>query len=603
MHPMTPGNSKKVDIKIIKKIINLVQPYKKQLFTSITILLIGRGLIALIPLGIMFGIDIIKGVPIKIDFLSSINIEPLNVQIIDIAIFLFIILILQFLITYYQINVTNYFGQNVMRDIRAKLFAHTMSQSLSFFDKSRVGQLLTRIVHDVQTLNELFVTGISTLVGDLFLILCIFIISFYLDIGLAIVSLFTFPFMYLGMLVFKKYARKSFLEIRTKLARMNAFLQATISGIKIIQVFNKQAKMNRLFKKIQKEYFMEFLRTVKIYSYYFPGVELFSILSRVLLIIFGGYWIYINETSLSTVIAFLFYSPMFFQPLKELSEQYNVLQSALASSEKIFDLLDTDERIKEHDNPITNIDLKGNIEFKNVSFAYNKDNYILHNVSFKINQGEKVALVGITGSGKTTIINLINRMYDITAGEILIDGINIKQIKKNDLRKLISLVLQDVFIFSDTIKNNITLFDGSITDKELINAAKHVQAHTFIEKLNKKYQTELGERGVGISYGEKQLLAFARAFIHKSKIVIFDEATSNIDIQTEAIIQRNIKDLIKNHTAIIIAHRLSTIKEVDKIIVIHRGEVKEIGKHHELIEKKGYYEKLYRLQFEYDLIN
>ncbi|MDH4128945.1 MAG: ABC transporter ATP-binding protein/permease [Spirochaetota bacterium] len=598
MHPMTPKSSKKIDINIIRKIIKLILPYKKQIFFSVIILLIGRALIVLIPLGIKFGIDIISNIPIKIEFLEYFKIDLSALQLIDIAIVLFFIIVLQFLASYFQINITNYLGQNVMRDLRAKLFAHTMNQSLSFFDKSKVGQLITRIVHDVQTLNELFVTGISTLFGDLFLIICIFLISFLLDYKLAIVSLFTFPFMYLGMLVFKKFARKSFLEIRTKLALMNAFLQATISGMKIIQVFNKQAKMARIFRRIQKDYFIEFLRTVKIYSYYFPGVELFSILSRVLLIMFGSYWVYTGETPLSNVIAFLFYSPMFFQPLKELSEQYNVLQSALASSEKIFSLLETDESIEDPSEPVTNMDFKGNIEFKNVSFAYNRDNDILHNISFKINSGEKVALVGVTGSGKTTIINLINRLYDIDRGEIILDGINIKNIRKSELRNIISSVLQDVFIFSDSIRNNITLFDSSITDKEVKIAAKQVQAHSFIERLNNHYDTELGERGVGISYGEKQLLAFARAFIHKSKIVIFDEATSNIDLQTEAIIQNNIKKLIKNHTAIIVAHRLSTIKEVNKIIVIHKGEIKEIGTHTELLKKNGYYKKLYKLQFQ-----
>ncbi|GMT49358.1 MAG: ABC transporter ATP-binding protein [bacterium] len=591
-------SSKNQDSIILRHLWRLIKPYRIYLAVSIFIILAGKAIIVMAPLGIKYGIDIIEGNPVELSLFGHSLARWPWVELSHIGVFLFVLFIFQFATSYFQVYVTNYFGQNIMRDLRNQIFSHTLSQSLSFFDHNRVGQLLTRVVHDVQTLNELFVTGISSVFGDLFLIVTIIIISFSLDVKLAFMSFIILPFLYLGMILFKKYARKSFLEIRIKLAKMNAFLQAAISGIKIIQVFNKQDKMIKGFREIQDEYLKEYLRTIKIYALYFPGVEFVSILSRVLLLVSGGYWVATGEIHLSVVITFLFYSPMFFQPIKELSEQYNVLQAAIASSDRIFKLLETDEIIKDRNDPVIKKDFKGKIEFKNVSFAYQKGYPILKNVSFKIEAGEKVALVGVTGSGKSTIISLISRLYDIEEGEILIDDINIKDLRKKDLRQLISYVLQDVFIFSDSIKENIRLFDPRFTDEHIQAASEKVQAHRFIERLKDTYDEGLGERGVGISYGEKQLLAFARAFIHLSRIVIFDEATSNIDLETEELIQRNITEFIKDHTAIIIAHRLSTIREVDRIILLHKGEIKESGSHEELINQGGLYEKLYRLQFE-----
>ncbi len=592
------SSSKSQDSRIVGHLWRLIKPYRIHLILSVVIILTGKAFTVMAPLGIKYAIDIIEGNPVELSLFGYSLAHWPWVQLSHIGIFLLGLFTFQFATSYFQVYVTNYFGQNIMRDLRNQIFSHTLSQSLSFFDRNRVGQLLTRVVHDVQTLNELFVTGISSVFGDLFLIVSIIIISFSLDVKLALVSFIILPFLYMGMVLFKKYARKSFLEIRIKLAKMNAFLQASISGIKAIQIFNKQDKMTKGFREIQAEYLKEYLRTIKIYALYFPGVEFVSILSRVLLLTFGGYWVATGEVDLSIMIAFLFYSPMFFQPIRELSEQYNVLQAAIASSDRIFKLLETDQIIKDKENPIVKEDFRGEIEFRNVSFAYQKGHPILKNISFKVGAGERVALVGVTGSGKSTIISLISRLYDIEDGEILIDGINIKDLRKEDLRRLISYVLQDVFIFSDSIKENVRLFDPRFTDEHIEAASKKVQAHRFIERLKDTYDESLGERGVGISYGEKQLLAFARAFIHLSKIVIFDEATSNIDLETEELIQKNITEFIKDHTAIIIAHRLSTIREVDRIIVLHKGEIKESGSHKELISQGGMYEKLYRLQFE-----
>ncbi len=602
MSTKTPTSSTKIDSMILKHLWELVYPYRFQVFLAVIILLIGKGIMPFVPLGIKYGIDIIQGREIALSVMDY-QVEGFtNLTLTHISLVIICILSIQFVMTYLQIFITNRFGQDIMRDLRAKLFQHVMDQSLKFFDRSNTGQLLTRIVHDVQTLNELFVSGISNIVGDVFLILCIFIFSFWLDYRLALISMMVIPFLYWGLLIFKKFARKSFLEIRNKLAKMNAFLQATMSGMKVVQVFNKQNQMKRAFRRIQRDYFYEYLKTVRIYALYFPGVEFFSILSRILIVIVGGYWVYTGEAELSTVIAFLFYSPMFFFPLRELSEQYNVLQAAMASSEKIFTLLNTDEIIKNPPNPIPIKDFKGEIEFRNVSFSYKDGLTVLNNLSFHIKPGEKVALVGLTGSGKTTIINLISRLYEIQEGEIFVDGINIKSYNRDNLRKMISYVLQDVFVFSDTIKENIRLYDLDVSDETIQFVADKVQANGFISRLPKGYDEVLGERGVGLSFGEKQLLSFARAFIQESKIVIFDEATANIDLKTESIIQKNIKELIHDKTAIIIAHRLSTIREVDKIIVIHKGHIKEVGSHTELIRNKGLYEKLYRLQFDNNFV-
>ncbi|MDH5682251.1 MAG: ABC transporter ATP-binding protein/permease [Spirochaetota bacterium] len=595
MYRETSQQEKILKTSLFSHIMRLVRPYRSMLILSIIILLLGKGIVVFVPLSIKYGIDILKDMPVNISFLGSTLYDSADITLDDIAVFLISVLFSQFLLNFFQVYLTNLFGQNIMRDLRAKIFSHILRQSLSFFDKNRVGQLLTRVVHDVQTLNELFVTGLSSIIGDLFLIVMMSVIAFWLDYRLTLLIFVTLPLLYGGMLLFKKYARKSFLSIRNKLAAMNAFLQASIGGMKVIQAFNKENKMRRIFRRLQKQYFYEYLRTVKIYSFYFPGIEMFSTISRTLLIVVGGYWVYIDLIPLSTLIAFLFISPMFFHPLRELSEQYNVLQAAMASSQKIFALLETNEIIPDPQLPVDK-SFQGGIEFRDVHFSYQEEHPVLKGISFSINPGEKVAVVGMTGSGKSTLINLISRLYDIRTGQILIDGVNIKDIDKSKLRKMISYVLQDVFIFSNTIKENIRLFDETIKDNQIEDAAENVRAMRFINKLQNGYHTVLGEHGVGISFGEKQLLAFARAFIHHSKIVIFDEATSNIDQETESIIQRNIKELIRDKTAIIIAHRLSTIKEVDKIIVLHKGEIAEVGNHNELIESDGLYKKLYRLQ-------
>lgn len=591
-------NEKLKDKRMIAFLWSLTLPYTFYLILSVFFLLLGKGILVLIPISIKLGIDRIQNIPLELTFFNY-HLQLNQFELIHIFYFMVGVLLIHFIASYLQIIVTNHFSQNIMKDLREKVFSHIIHQSIDFHNKNRVGQLITRVIHDIQTLNELFVSGVASIIGDIFLIICIILASFLLDYRLALVSFVTVPFLYYGMMVFKKYARKSFSEIRVKLARINSFLQSSINGIKLILSFNKQNKFMRQFRKIQKDYLSEYLRTVKIYSLFFPGVELFSIIARLVLLLFGAYLLHdATASEVSNLIAFLLYSQMFFMPLRELSEQYNVLQAALASTEKVFNILDSENSIKDPNNPVPIENILGEIEFKNVSFGYKEDQNVLKNISFKVKAGEKIAIVGLTGSGKTTIINLIARLYDINEGEILIDGVNIKDYNKKELRSFISYVLQDVFIFSDTIKENIRLFNQNITDEEIYEAAQQVQVDQFVNKFDRGYESLLGELGIGISFGEKQLLAFARAFIEKSKIIIFDEATSNIDLKTENIIKQNIKELIKDKTSIIIAHRLSTIKEVDKIIVINKGEIIESGTHTELLKNKGLYEKLYQLQFE-----
>lgn len=586
------------DKKIRSLIWQLILPYKGLFLMSIGIILLGKSVMSILPLGIKWAIDILREIPIVLELFGCSIFRMVEIGISEILIFMSGILVFAFFTQYFQVIVTNRFGQKIMRDLRTRLFSHVLRQSASFFDKSQLGQLLTRIIHDVQSLNELFVAGISSIFGDLFLIVCILVISFYLDVRLALISFLSLPLLYLVMLIFKKKARQSFLEVRRKLSKMNGFLQSSINGVKIIQILRKENKMTRLFRRIQKEYLEEYLRTVRIYSLYFPSLDFLSVFSLILLLIFGSYWVSVGELEISALIVFLFYSPMLFGPLRELSEQYNLLQSALASAERISQLLETQEFIPQVDQPIRKKTFQSHIEFRNVFFSYKDEAPVLKGVSFHIEKGETVAIIGLTGQGKSTIVHLMSRLYDIQEGEILVDGIPIQQIDLGDLRGLFSYVFQDFLIFSASIEDNLRLFDSEISSSKIQEIAKKIQANAFIQNRKDAYQSMLGEYGIGISFGEKQLLSFARALVQEREILIFDEATSNIDPDTERLIQKNIRGLLQMHTTIIIAHRLSTIREVDKIMVLNEGKIVEMGNHNELLKKKGLYKRLYELQFQ-----
>jgi len=513
------------------------------------------------------------------------------------AVIFFLVILLTFLFNYIQEYILNYTGQRIIFNIREEIFNHIQSLAISYFDKNPIGRLVTRVTNDTETLNEMYTSVLITLVKDVLMLVGIMVIMLSLDYRLALLSFSLVPLIFILALRFRKKVRAVYRLGRIQLARINSSLNENITGMRTIQIFKKERKMAKKFDEINMDYLDTTIREVKLYAMFRPSIEIIRSLGIALLIYFGGRKVISNVMEFGVLYLFIDYIQKFFRPILDLTEKFNILQSSMASSERIFSILDDKTLIENPDNPKPIKDLKGKIEFKNVWFAYEEDNWVLKDISFTINPGETVALVGATGAGKSSIINLITRFYDIQGGQILIDGVDIREVDKYELRKNIGVVLQDVFLFTGTIRDNIRLNNKDISQEELEEVARYVNAHHFIERLPQKYDEPVMERGSTLSAGERQLLAFARTLAYDPKILILDEATSNIDTETEILIQDALSKLIKNRTTIAIAHRLSTIQHADKIIVLSNGEIKEMGNHQELLEKGGIYYHLYKLQY------
>lgn len=506
-------------------------------------------------------------------------------------------LVVQGIIQYIMTYLTSWIGQKIIYDLRKKIFDHIMSLDLKFFDRNPIGRIVTRVTGDVEVLFEVFSSGLVTAFGDIFLIIWILYFMFDLDPTLAVVTLSVLPFLIYGTSVFRKKVRESYRRIRILIAKLNSYIQEHITGITIVQYFSKEERTTKDFEEINREHTEENKKSVFYYAVFFPVVELIGAVSAGLIIWYGGGQVVQNAVSVGVLISFIQFTEMFFRPIRDLSEKYNILQTAMASSERIFALLDEKPEIYDSPEPKSPGEIKGRIEFKNVWFAYNNEDYVLKDVSFVIKAGEKVAFVGATGAGKTTIINLLSRFYEINKGQITIDGIDIKEMKLDELRHNIGIVLQDVFLFSGDIRSNITLNNSDIGSKAVDDAVNNTGLNGFINTLPDKLSHKVNERGSTLSVGQKQLISFARALAYDPKILILDEATSSVDTNTELLIQNAIQILIEGRTSIIIAHRLSTIQTCDKIIVMHKGEVKEMGSHMELLEEGGLYYRLYQLQY------
>ncbi|HMQ70216.1 MAG TPA: ABC transporter ATP-binding protein [Ignavibacteria bacterium] len=506
-------------------------------------------------------------------------------------------LVVQGIIQYIMTYLTSWIGQKIIYDLRKKIFDHIMSLDLKFFDRNPIGRIVTRVTGDVEVLFEVFSSGLVTAFGDIFLILWILYFMFDLDATLAIVTLSVLPVLIYGTSVFRRKVRESYRRIRILIAKLNSYIQEHITGITIVQYFSKEERTTDDFEAINREHTEQNKKSVFYYAVFFPVVELIGAVSAGLIIWYGGGQVVQNAVSVGVLISFIQFTEMFFRPIRDLSEKYNILQTAMASSERIFALLDEKPEIFDPEEPVSPGEIKGRIEFKNVWFAYNNEDYVLKDVSFIINAGEKVAFVGATGAGKTTIINLLSRFYEINKGQITIDGIDIKEISLDELRHNIGIVLQDVFLFSGDIRSNITLNNPDITVKAVDEAVNNTGLQGFINTLPDKLSHKVNERGSTLSVGQKQLISFARALAYDPKILILDEATSSVDTNTEILIQNAIQILIEGRTSIIIAHRLSTIQTCDKIIVMHKGEVKEMGTHMQLLEEGGLYYRLYQLQY------
>ncbi len=507
------------------------------------------------------------------------------------------ILVLTFVFTLIQINMMEMTSQRVMYDIRMKVLKHIQNLSLSFFDKNPVGRLVTRATNDVEVLHEMFTSIVIMLLRDVFILIGVVVLLLKLNWRLALVCFAVLPFMAWATVVFSVRIRDAFREVRVKVARINASLQENISGMRVTQIFRRETESFRRFAGINHENFLAVMRQIKVFAVFMPLMELASSVAIGLVIWYGGGKVLRTTLSLGTLVAFLSYVQMFFRPIRNLAEQYGTMQSAMASSERIFLLLDNDSLIPEPEEPRFPEEVRGRIAFEGVSFSYDDEEYVLRDVSFEVEPGETVAIVGATGAGKTSIISLLERFYDIQKGRITLDGVDIRDMPKSFLRSNVGLVMQDVFVFAGDIKGNIRLGNTSITDEELRAVAKHVNADRFIERLPATYDEEVHERGATLSTGQRQLLAFARALAFDPKILILDEATSNIDTETERLIQEALVRLMEGRTSIVIAHRLSTIQHADKILVMHKGRIREVGAHQELLARKGYYYRLYQLQY------
>ena len=581
---------KPIDKVIFKRLLSYFKPYKWYIVLAVSLTVLISALAAVRPRLTPIAVD---------DMIVNKNLPGLQI----IVLILFGTLVLQGIIQYAMAYLTSWIGQKIIFDLRKKIYKHTINLNLKFYDKNPIGRLVTRVTNDVEVLYEVFSSGLVTAFGDILTIVWILYFMFSLDFELTLYTLAVLPLLVYATSLFRKAVRNSYRKIRVLIANINTYIQEHITGISVVQIFGKEKRTVDEFEKINREHTEENKKSIMYYALFFPVVEFLGSAAVGIIIWYGGGQVLQNAVSVGVIIAFVQYTEMFFRPIRDLAEKYNILQTAMASSERIFNLLDTSNPIKDIDKPVRLEKVKGSIQFKNVWFAYNDEDYVLKNVNFEFKEGEKVAFVGHTGAGKTTIINLINRFYDVNKGEIKIDGVNIKDIDQKELRKNTGVVLQDVFLFSGDIRYNIDLGNKDITEEQINDAIDNVGLRKFINELPGGLNHKVNERGTTFSVGQRQLISFARALAYNPRILVLDEATSSVDTETEILVQNAIKKLIEGRTSIIIAHRLSTIQSCDKIIVMHKGEVKEMGNHQELLNKKGLYFKLYQLQYKEEFQN
>ena len=581
---------KTYDLRVTLRLLSYLKPYWKMAAVALVLTFLTNILISLQPLFTKMAVD---------DFITPKVTDGIWLF----ALAFFGIFLFRFIFSYIQEILLNIVGQKVMFDLRTQIYTKLQMQEVSYYDKYPVGRIITRITGDVDALNELFTSGVIDVLGDLVIIFAIIGMMFYLDWKLALIVLVTVPLLFAATNWFRKRARVGFDAVRTRMAKLNAFLQEHISGAQTVQLFNAEAKTQRTFHDINDDYRNANIETIYYYAVFYPLVDFIGAIGIALVIWLGGYQILTGISAngqlltIGIVIAFIQYSQQLFQPIRDLSDKFNVLQAAIVASHRIFVLLDLPIQIKTPEQPKKTGKAVGKIEFQNVWFAYKKEDWVLKDVSFAVEAGESIALVGATGSGKTTVTNLLMRFYDVQKGKITLDGVDVRDWDLQSLRENFAVVLQDVFLFSGSISDNIRLGNKAIDDKKIHWAAKEVHADEFVQKLPETYQSAVKERGAGLSVGQKQLISFARALAFDPKILVLDEATSSIDTETEQLIQQAVDRVMQARTSLVVAHRLSTVQKCDRILVFHHGELREAGTHNELLATRGLYWRLYQLQY------
>jgi ATP-binding cassette subfamily B protein len=612
---------KAYDSRLMKRLLGYLRPYKWQVVVALLSIILKAGADVLGPFLTKTAIDkylssaSAHNHSILDRFLSS---RPL-VGIAQLGVAYLLLLLVSFGLEYTQTYLMQWTGLKVMFDLRSQIFRHLQHMHIGFFDKNPVGRLVTRVTTDVDALNEMFTSGVVAIFEDIFVLAGIVLIMLGMNWWLALITFAVLPLIFWATMVFRKSVRDSYRRIRTAIARINSYLQEHVTGMVVLQLFNREKRAYRSFDRVNAQHMDAYKDAIMAYALYYPVVEVLSSIAIAMVIYFGGFGVLRGAVTIGVLTAFMQYAQRFFRPIQDLSDKYNILQSAMASSERVFKLLDTPVEITSPEQP-RQASGAGRIEFDHVWFAYRQldssedkltvpdegsnghghtrhFDWILRDVSFTIEPGETVAIVGHTGAGKTTIISLLMRFYDIQRGAIRIDGVDIRQMELNDLRRRFGVVLQDPFLFTGTIENNIRLGSNWITDEEIETAAENVNVADFVRSLPEGFKAPVLERGSTMSTGQKQLISFARALAHNPKILVLDEATSSVDTETEIRVREALTRMVEGRTSVIIAHRLSTIQRADKIIVMHKGHVREIGSHQELLAHRGIYWKLYQLQY------
>jgi len=583
-HDDSDADARRYDAALLRRLVGYLRPYRGLTAGAITLLL-AQSVLALIG-------------PRLTEHALDVAIPKHDLGLLGLLAGLYLATLLADLVVEYGGTLlTTYIGQRVMYDLRMQIFGHLQRLSISYFDRHAVGRLMTRVTSDVETLNELFSSGVVTIFGDAFTLVAIMGMMLAIDLRLALVTFGVIPLVWLTARIFRRRVREAFSDIRVRLARLNAFLQERLSGMRVVQLFGREEDTARRFGALNLEHLEAHLRSITIYAVFFPAVEVLTAVAMALLLWYGGLRVLDGTLTVGVLAAFIQYTRRFFQPLQDLSEKFNLLQSAMASSERVFALLDEPVLVREPEAPVALArPVRGEVRFEGVWFRYSAGGpWVLRDVSFTASPGQTIALVGHTGAGKTTIVNLLLRFYDPDRGRITVDGVDIRQLATADLRSIIGFVQQDLFLFTGDIQHNLTL-DAPITPEAARQAARRVGADRFIERLPSGYHHELGERGRSLSVGERQLLSFARALALDPRILVLDEATSSVDAESEALIQRAIAELMAGRTSLVVAHRLSTILHADEILVLHHGEIRERGSHRELLAQRGLYDRLYQLQ-------